>query len=134
MPIPIHPTGWPALWTRMATGFKRRAEPDFGARAELTAPQPACGEAASDFDAALLEAAWGASVSPGLIRHGFNLHRADVAQARGHSAVTVGDLVDRVTATEQQLEALVTEPLPPPPAPKVLRSVADILPFSKGAA
>lgn len=131
---PIKPTGWSAHWARMATGFKRRAEPGIGAAPKHAAPQPACGEAAFDFDAALLEAAWGASVSPGLIRHGFNLHRADVAQARSHSAVTVGDLVDRVTAAEQQLEALVTEPLSPPPAPKVLRSVADILPFSKGAA
>ncbi len=86
----------------------------------------------SDFAETLLNAAWGASVSPGLIQHGFNLRRAEVVQARADIAALRGDLSDRLTAAEEQLESLVAQPLPPPPAPKVLRSVASILPFPKG--
>jgi hypothetical protein len=86
----------------------------------------------SAFAETLLNAAWGASVSPGLIQHGFNLRRAEVVQARADIAALRGDLSDRLAATEDQLEALIAQPLPSPPPPKVLRSVASILPFPKG--
>jgi hypothetical protein len=86
----------------------------------------------SDFAETLLNAAWGASVSPGLIQHGFNLRRAELVQARADIAALRGDLSDQLAAAEDQLEALIAQPLLPPPAPKVLRSVASILPFPKG--
>jgi hypothetical protein len=86
----------------------------------------------NDFGETLLNAAWGASVSPGLIQHGFNLRRAEVVQARADIAALRGDLSDQLTAAEDQLEALIAQPLPPPPAPKVLRSVESIHPLLKG--
>lgn len=86
----------------------------------------------SDFAETLLNAAWGASVSPGLIQHGFNLRRAELVQARADIAALRGDLSDQLAAAEDQLEALVAQPLLSPPAPKVLRSVGSIHPSLKG--
>lgn len=93
-----------------------------------SATEPVVGEIEQE----LRNAAWEGFIPTGLVQRGYHVSLAAVAQQRAANAMRQGDLTDQLHGLDAELEALVVQPVPPPPEPKVLRTLSTILPFNRG--